>query len=68
MPEEQVTQDHFGWSEDEEEAYERRMYQRDLEVHMLLLKQIDEEGGDISHLPESESSNVLQDPEQTAYP
>ena len=44
------------------------MYQRDLEVHMLLLKQIDEEGGDISHLPESESSNVLQDPEQTAYP
>ena len=68
MPEEQVTQDHFGWSEDEEEAYERRMYQRDLEVHMLLLKQIDEEGGYISHLPESESSNVLQDPEQTAYP
>ena len=68
MPEEQVTQDHFGWSEDEEEAYERRMYQRDLEVHMLLLKQIDEGGGDISHLPESESSNVLQDPEQTAYP
>ena len=68
MPEEQVTQDHFGWSEDEEEAYERRMYQRDLEVHMLRLKQIDEEGGDISHLPESESSNVLQDPEQTAYP
>ena len=68
MPEEQVTPDHFGWSEDEEEAYERRMYQRDLEVHMLLLKQIDEEGGDISHLPESESSNVLQDPEQTAYP
>jgi hypothetical protein len=68
MPEEQITQDHFGWSEDEEEAYERRMYQRDMEVHMFQLKKIDEEGGDISHLPESESSSVLQDPEQTAYP
>jgi hypothetical protein len=66
MSEEQVTQDHFGWSEDAEEAYERRMYERDLEVHMLLLKKIDEEGGDISHLPES--PNVLQDPEQTTYP
>lgn len=61
-----MTMDYFGWSEDEEEAYERKMYERDLEVHMLLLKKIDEEGGDISHLPES--PNVLQDPEQTTYP
>ncbi len=66
MSEEQVTQDHFGWSEDAEEAYERKMHERDMKVHMLLLKKIDEEGGDISHLVEPQT--VLQDPEQTAYP